>query len=129
MSKSAASFRCVECGARSPRWVGRCSACGEWNSVVEDVSPSPLGDPGARPVAITDVGGDTFGLQPTGVGELDRVLGGGLVPGSATLLGGEPGIGKSTLVLQALAALAAQGHRCLAVSAEESSHQVRQRAE
>jgi DNA repair protein RadA/Sms len=113
--------------------VGRCPACDAWNTLVEEVEragrPSAAGAGAARPVPIVEVGAHGCAARPTGIGELDRVLGGGLVPGSVTLLGGEPGIGKSTLLLQALASLAGRGARCLLVSAEESHHQVRARAE
>ncbi len=120
--------RCLACGAETPRWVGRCPACRAWGTVEE----GPGGPPDAAPAPvrpITDVPTTAGSRRPTGIGELDRVLGGGLVPGSVTLLAGEPGLGKSTLLLQALGALAAAGTRCLLVGAEESTEQVRQRAE
>jgi DNA repair protein RadA/Sms len=133
MSRSRATFRCRECGADSPRWVGRCPSCESWNT-LDEVAPAVrprAGAPGepvaARPLAEIDPA--EWAPRPTGVGELDRVLSGGLVPGSVTLLGGEPGIGKSTLVLQALAAMAAAGQRVLYVSGEEAAQQVRLRAE
>jgi DNA repair protein RadA/Sms len=145
MARLRTVHRCTECGATAPRWSGRCSGCGEWNSLVEEVeatTPSPAGSArrfgglggGAgverdRPVPILEVDAAEWAARPTGIGELDRVLGGGLVPGSVTLVGGEPGIGKSTLLLQALGTLAAAGARCLLVSAEESKQQVRLRAE
>ena len=126
-------FRCGECGAGAPKWAGRCPTCDEWNTLVEEVErPAAVGSPGAaaeRAVPIVEVDAHEWAARPTGVSELDRVLGGGLVPGSVTLLGGEPGIGKSTLLLQALASLAGSGARCLLVSAEESRQQVRLRAE
>jgi DNA repair protein RadA/Sms len=135
MSRPRAVHRCVDCGATSPRWAGRCPACGEWDTLVEEVVEAGGGAGGAvpagpvEPVPIGQV--DTGGARArsTGVGELDRVLGGGLVPGSVTLLGGEPGVGKSTLLLQAMSALTGGGARCLLVSAEESLEQVRRRAE
>lgn len=130
-------YNCSDCGASYPKWTGKCTACGSWNSLVEDVE-----DPNANSIASLAAGlalvpagtaqligeVDTTHGSPrsTGIGELDRVLGGGLVPGSVTLLGGEPGIGKSTLLLQALAAWPG---RTLYVSAEESAQQVRMRAE
>jgi DNA repair protein RadA/Sms len=127
-------FRCGECGAASPKWAGRCDGCGEWNTIVEEVEGPPAAArlppaviEAARPIGEVPMVG--VEPMPTGVGELDRVLGGGLVPGSVTLLGGEPGVGKSTVLLQALAGLAASGRRVLYVSAEESAHQVRRRAE
>ncbi len=131
--------RCEVCGAETPKWVGRCPECGEWGSVIEvEVSRAPAGrvgslaasSPGAaRPVPIAEV--DSLGARrlPTGLAEVDRVLGGGLVAGSVTLVGGEPGIGKSTLLLQVLGAMAAGGVRSLLVSAEESAEQVRLRAD
>jgi DNA repair protein RadA/Sms len=141
MSRRHRTHRCTACGAGSHRWAGRCPSCAEWNTLVEEaddagwgpgVGPGgrwPAGDPEADlPVALGDVDGAAAAPVPTGVAELDRVLGGGLVPGSVTLLGGEPGIGKSTLLLQAMAALAVGGTRCLLVCAEESAQQVRRRA-
>lgn len=123
--------QCTECRAEATRWAGRCSGCGAWNTLVE-VAPPPA--PGVlaeavKAVALAEVAALGAPSRPTGLAELDRVLGGGLVRGSATLVGGEPGIGKSTLLLQALAAMARQGARCLLVSAEESVQQVRLRAE
>jgi DNA repair protein RadA/Sms len=127
--------RCSDCGGTAPRWSGRCPACGEWNTLVEEAERAlpaagpAAGEGGARPVRVADVEMAEWRTRPTGVEELDRVLGGGLVPGSVTLVGGEPGIGKSTLLLQAAASMAATGARCLLVSAEESGQQVRLRAE
>ncbi|MBW3627240.1 MAG: DNA repair protein RadA [Actinobacteria bacterium] len=135
MAKAKLLHRCADCGGSSPTWLGRCPGCGAWNTLVEEVSeelPRPWGTPGgARPapaVPIGEVDLDQWRARPTGIGELDRVLGGGLVPGSVTLLGGEPGIGKSSLLLQALGATAA-GTRSLLITAEESPQQVRLRAE
>jgi DNA repair protein RadA/Sms len=129
-------YNCSDCGASFPKWAGKCSACGAWNSLVEDVEePSNHAAtlaaglalvPAATARRIGDVDVEHGAPVPTGVDELDRVLGGGLVPGSVTLLGGEPGIGKSTLLLQTLACRAG---RTLYVSAEESAQQVRLRAE
>lgn len=122
---------CSECGTAHPKWGGQCSACRAWNTLVEEVvgaSAVPIVGlaPSAPPVPIDAV--DPLGATPhaTGIGELDRVLGGGLVPGSVTLLGGEPGVGKSTLLLQLLAGW---GGKALYVTAEESAQQVRLRAE
>ncbi len=137
MAKVRTVHRCTECGSGAPRWSGRCNGCGAWNTLVEEIEEArPSGAtarrPGAErdhPVPILEVDAAEWSARPTGVGELDRVLGGGLVPGSVTLVGGEPGIGKSTLLLQALGSLAAAGARCLLVSAEESKQQVRLRAE
>jgi DNA repair protein RadA/Sms len=126
------TYSCSECGAASPRWVGRCPACGSWNSLVEEVvtrsgPPRPAG-PVTPAVRIVEVAPQVGAHRPTGVGELDRVLGGGLVAGSVVLLAGEPGIGKSTLLLGVLAGLA-EGGPVLYVCAEESREQVRLRAE
>jgi DNA repair protein RadA/Sms len=129
MTRAHAVHCCTECGAEAARWVGRCPSCGAWNTLVER-PPSRLTattEPRSRPVPIADVSDTARHPESTGLSEVDRVLGGGLVPGSVTLLGGEPGIGKSTLLLQALAHLA-QRHRCLLVAAEESPQQVRLRA-
>jgi DNA repair protein RadA/Sms len=134
MARRRMVHRCTECGAESPRWAGRCGTCGEWNTLVEEVEDGGGGTGSEqpvereRPVPLAEVDAAAAGPRPTGLGELDRVLGGGLVPGSVTLLGGEPGIGKSTLVLQAMAVLAASGARCLLVCAEESPQQVKRRA-
>jgi DNA repair protein RadA/Sms len=126
------AYACTECGAASPRWVGRCPTCGAWNSLVEEVlertAPARASGPVTPPVPITEVAAQTGAHRPTGVDELDRVLGGGLVAGSVVLLAGEPGIGKSTLLLGVLAGLAADGP-VLYVCAEESREQVRLRAE
>lgn len=125
-------YVCGECGVRSPRWVGRCTACGAWGSVAEQAAPPARAERSLELVpAPARLGDASEPLPPrlaTGVGELDRVLGGGLVPGSLVLLGGEPGIGKSTLVLQALARLSA-GAEVLLVTGEESVAQVRTRAQ
>ena len=133
-SKVRTKFACVECGASAPKWVGRCDSCGEWNSLVEE-SPARSNvmsgalAPAVAAVPITDISALDADPSPSGVAEFDRVLGGGLIPGSVTLVGGEPGVGKSTLLLQVLAGPAAAGASVLYVSAEESAHQVRRRAE
>jgi DNA repair protein RadA/Sms len=121
MSRSRTVLRCQECGSQSPKWVGRCPACGEWNSLVEELevaggepSTVPLGAP-AVPIAEVDV--EAGHPRSTGSRELDRVLSGGLVPGSVTLVGGEPGVGKSTLLLQVASEMAKSGGRVLYVSA------------
>lgn len=131
MSRTKVVYRCEECGAATPKWSGRCASCEAWNTLVEELEASapalttPAGA-GAVPLPIGEVAADGATPEPTRIDEVDRVLGGGLVPGSVTLLGGEPGIGKSTLLLQLLARW--QG-RSLYVSAEESAQQVRMRAE
>ena len=135
MARLRTVYVCGDCGASYPKWAGKCDACGAWNSLVEDVEGPPesatlaagmaLVPPGkASPITSLAATGST--PIATGIGELDRVLDGGLVPGSVTLLGGEPGIGKSTLLLQLLHVWSG---RSLYVSAEESAHQVRLRAE
>jgi DNA repair protein RadA/Sms len=134
MAKTRTLHRCTECGSSSPRWAGRCGSCGEWNSLVEESREASAAPPGGSlpppgiPVPVSEVVDDSIGLRPSGVAEFDRVLGGGLVPGSVTLVGGEPGIGKSTLLLQVAAASAARGCRVLYMSGEESPTQVRARA-
>jgi DNA repair protein RadA/Sms len=126
-------YACSACGAQSPRWIGRCPECGEWNTLAEERGGreervAPAADaPAPRPLA--DVDADELPRVPTGLGDFDRVLGGGLVPGSVVLLGGEPGIGKSTLLLQVAARLAKRGRTTLYVSAEESVRQVKLRAD
>jgi DNA repair protein RadA/Sms len=136
MAKARSSYVCQNCGAITGRWQGKCDSCGEWNTIIEEAAafgvgaaPGRRGQPG-RPFPLEDLAG---GAEPlprivTGLGELDRVAGGGFVAGSATLIGGEPGIGKSTLLLQACAGLARRGGRVVYVSGEESTDQVRLRA-
>ncbi len=131
MARHKTIHRCTECGTAAPKWAGRCASCGGWNTLVEEVEcPAPLTavGPPATPVPIASVDLHRARPRPTGVPEVDRVLGGGLVPGSVTLLGGEPGIGKSTLLTTVAGQWAAAGQRVLYVSAEESAHQVRVRA-
>jgi DNA repair protein RadA/Sms len=148
MARVRHGYRCGGCGAASARWAGRCPSCGEWNALFEEraprqapnhrlvsVSPAapsvwPPSGPGAEgPVALSEVDVVAAAPSATGLAELDRVLGGGLVPGSVTLLGGEPGVGKSTLLLQVLRAATGGGGRALLVCAEESPRQVRLRAQ
>jgi DNA repair protein RadA/Sms len=124
--------RCTECGASSPVWAGRCPGCDAWNTLVEepDRDAAPVRRTDREPAArIADVGAVDAAPGATEVAELDRVLAGGLVPGSVTLLGGEPGIGKSTLLLQAAAGAARTGRTVLYLTAEEASAQVRRRAD
>jgi DNA repair protein RadA/Sms len=132
-SKTKTVHRCSECGCETPRWLGRCPECDAWGTLTEAMPVAPVTG-AARvavdgPVPIGDVDARTAAPMSTGVGELDRVLQGGLVAGSVTLLAGEPGMGKSTLLLQALGQLAAGGTSCLLVTAEESCAQVKVRAE
>ncbi len=134
MAKATASFTCTACGASFGKWSGKCEACGAWNSIVEEAplsaGPKALGARG-RSIPLTDL--STEEAPPpraaSGMEELDRVLGGGLVPASALLVGGDPGIGKSTLLLQAAASFARNGLKCLYISGEEASAQVRMRAQ
>src|SRR5690554_1408576 len=130
-AKIQTAFICQSCGAVFPRWLGRCSSCGEWSSVVEERvekgASSGTRGRGASSIKlqrIADVRADDARRYPTGIGELDRALGGGPVAGGVILLGGDPGIGKSTLMMQALAALAHRGHRALYLTGEESAAQV-----
>lgn len=122
-------MRCRECGYQSVRWLGRCPGCGEWHTFEEE-SPGPTGPPSVEPPRpITEVAAVGEPRVAIGIAEMDRVLGGGLVPGSVVLLGGDPGIGKSTLLLQAAFRIARSGWRVLFASGEESALQVRLRAE
>ncbi|HEX6461137.1 MAG TPA: DNA repair protein RadA [Thermoleophilaceae bacterium] len=132
-------FVCSQCGNESPKWHGRCPGCGEWNTMVEERAVEAARSGGsslarksakpARPIALADVEAPALARYTTGIGELDRVLGGGIVPGSLVLIGGAPGIGKSTITGGALGNLAAAGRRVLYVSGEESAAQVKLRAE
>ena len=136
MAKISKAYVCQACGAVTARWCGKCASCGEWNSIIEEQTPS------GSPALIAIKGGkgrlatfETLAAAtidsprlPTGMAELDRVLGGGLVAGSAVLVGGDPGIGKSTLLLQAAAKLAETGARVVYLSGEEAPAQVRMRA-
>jgi DNA repair protein RadA/Sms len=132
MAKQVTQFTCQACGALFPKWVGRCTTCGAWNTLVEEVVPAKrTGAAPARSTAalpVRDIDADLAARIPTGIGELDRVLGGGAVLGGVVLLGGDPGVGKSTLLMQALAGLAAKGCRALYVSGEESAGQTAARA-
>ncbi len=133
-------FVCQECGAQSPKWLGRCADCGAWNSYVEERAADSGGASaaanryaaaGAPSTArlYADIEVEQFPRLTTGIGEFDRVLGGGVVPGSLVLLGGEPGIGKSTLLLQAAASMARTVGPVLYSSGEESEHQIKSRGE
>ena len=135
MARERSVYACQSCGYQSQRWLGRCPDCQSWNSLVEErvesapptASRRPAGSTIATPAPVAEVADASEERRLTGIGELDRVLGGGAVPGSVILIGGDPGIGKSTLVLQALGALAAGGPT-LYVSGEESPQQVKMRA-
>jgi DNA repair protein RadA/Sms len=122
-------YQCQSCGYSSPKWLGKCPDCGEWNSFVEEERVTKLkGQKTASPVALSDISAETGSRYSTGIKELDRTLGGGVVQGSVVLVGGDPGIGKSTLVLQSLNNLSKLG-KVLYVSGEESPEQVKIRAE
>ncbi len=132
MPRSRTVFRCMSCGADAPKWSGQCGTCSEWNTLAEELDAPSLAEthaPPPPPVPITAVRASDGRPVPTGLSEVDRVLGGGLVPGSVSLLGGEPGVGKSTLVLQLLGARARAGATTLYVTGEESTDQVRLRAD
>jgi DNA repair protein RadA/Sms len=132
-------FVCQECGAQAPKWMGRCTECGAWNSLVEERAESAAAAAGTNRFSqfstsstaklYADVEMSEGVRLSTGIGEFDRVLGGGVVPGSLILLGGEPGIGKSTLLLQAAAHFAREAGPVLYASAEESEHQVKSRGD
>ncbi|MCW2246398.1 DNA repair protein RadA/Sms [Azospirillum fermentarium] len=134
MAKATSRFVCQSCGAAYPKWAGRCDACGEWNSLVEEAvpeqAPKGLGSAKGRKIAFVGLSGasDPAPRRLSGIGELDRVAGGGFVPGSAVLIGGDPGIGKSTLLLQAMSSLS-QHSACVYISGEEAVDQVRLRAQ
>ncbi|MEM9059975.1 MAG: DNA repair protein RadA [Pseudomonadota bacterium] len=137
MAKNSTQYVCRECGAAHRKWAGQCGSCGAWDTLDEDLGLSTagpaakaLGQAKGRTIQLSSLIGDEAPPARTesGIGELDRVLGGGLVPGSAILLGGDPGIGKSTLLLQAVAAFAARGAKTVYVSGEEAAAQIRMRA-
>lgn len=138
MAKQQSAFHCTECGWQTAKWVGRCGECQQWGTVVErgrseaslartTHSEAPTQGREAQP--ITQIHSESASHQATGIGELDRVLGGGIVPGAAILFSGEPGVGKSTLLLETAAKIASTGATVLYVSGEESAGQIRLRAE
>jgi DNA repair protein RadA/Sms len=138
MAKSKTLYICQECGQESVRWLGKCPGCGNWNTMVEEVvAAAPALKPGIspglsmgeKPVSISQVDAEDLPRVPTGSDELDRVLGGGIVPGSFVLVGGDPGIGKSTILLQLAARIALTHGTVLYVSGEESARQIRMRAD
>jgi DNA repair protein RadA/Sms len=134
-------YACQECGGQSPKWLGRCPECGAWNSLVEERAAAESAAPGAEvakryslavaagPQLYADIDTVVAERLSTGIGEFDRVLGGGVVPGSLVLIGGEPGIGKSTLLLQAAAHFAGSAGPVLYSSGEESEHQIKSRGQ
>jgi len=136
MAKAKIIYACQNCGYQSPKWLGKCPDCNQWNSLVEERferAAHPRGEltlgTKEEPASISEISTAEEGRIISGIGEFDRVLGGGLVPGSVTLIGGDPGIGKSTLLLQAFAALSQKGLTCLYISGEESQRQIKLRAE
>ena len=142
MPKSTITFVCTECGGESLRWAGQCPHCQAWNTLQEfqvrkaddqqGAQPGPIHGRarcGAKPIALSEIASDGAPRRPLAWDELNRVLGGGVVPGSLVLVGGEPGVGKSTLLMHAAAQVAHQGGRVLYVSGEESAQQVRMRAQ
>lgn len=138
MAKSKTVYVCSECGYETSRWLGKCPECENWNTLVEEVRQPAEKTPekkikrapgaGSRAMLIDDIPDDAIARRPCGIGEFDRVLGGGIVDGSVILVGGDPGIGKSTLLTQACANMARAGERVLYVSGEESASQIKLRA-
>lgn len=136
MAKAKSVYACQNCGFQSAKWLGKCPDCSQWNTFAEEHfekatstrSELSLGSK-EEPTSIGDINTTEEGRVQSGIGEFDRVLGGGLVPGSVILIGGDPGIGKSTLLLQAVAAVSQKGLTCLYVSGEESQRQIKMRAE
>ena len=135
MAKPKIIFACQNCGYQSPRWLGKCPDCNQWNSLVEETTEvnkntrAEVSGTRQDPSRLSQISTQEEGRVLSGISEFDRVLGGGLVPGSVILIGGDPGIGKSTLLLQAFAALSQKGLTCLYVTGEESQRQVKMRAE
>jgi len=136
MAKPKIIYACQNCGFQSPKWLGKCPDCNQWNSLVEErfeQAAHPRGELSLgtkeEPAPLAQISTAEEGRLLSGIGEFDRVLGGGLVPGSVILIGGDPGIGKSTLLLQAFSALSEKGLKCLYVTGEESQRQVKMRAE
>lgn len=137
MARTKSIFRCQACGYETPKWMGRCPGCQQWNTMVEELEipakdrcrHATLSEARRRAASIVEVTGTDEPRISTGMRELNRVLGGGLVPGSLILVGGDPGIGKSTLLLQLSSSLAVSGLRALYVSGEESARQIRLRAD
>ncbi|MBO0334502.1 DNA repair protein RadA [Sneathiella sp. CAU 1612] len=135
MARSSEQFTCQSCGETYRKWQGRCESCGEWNSLLESTAdvavPSGLSTGKGRALTFTALNADISEYKRTAsqIGELDRVLGGGFVPGSSILIGGDPGIGKSTLLLQAVAKMAMAGSPCIYISGEEATQQISMRAQ
>jgi DNA repair protein RadA/Sms len=135
MAKVKVEYACTACGFSSPKWLGKCPDCGQWGSIVEEVAAGETkyrvaldGVAASKPVPLDKVTESASERSASGIAEFDRVMGGGLVPASATLIAGDPGIGKSTLLLQAAQGLARDGRKVLYVSGEESEAQIKMRA-
>src|SRR5512139_3111679 len=136
MTKARIQYVCQSCGAVALKWAGQCKVCGEWNTLEETVV-APAREhlaarpwtPLSQPQPLPEIQADQFQRLPVASAELARVLGGGMVPGSVVLVGGDPGIGKSTLLLQASAQLAEENRPVLYISAEESIYQIKMRAD
>ena len=138
MAKEKTSYCCSACGYETPRWMGKCPGCGAWNTLEEQAPKTQLAAPqkaikqrpgtGAKAMRLSEIPEESAERVTTGIGEFDRVLGGGVVEGSLMLVGGDPGIGKSTLLLQASEHLSREGKRVLYISGEESARQIRMRA-
>jgi DNA repair protein RadA/Sms len=134
LKKSKTSFFCQHCGYMSPKWLGKCPSCNGWNCFAEELVSEPVSGSRAelafngKPMPIEEIPAEEGERTVTGIAEIDRVLGGGIVSGSAILIGGEPGIGKSTLMLQVMKNLAASGHKVLYISGEESAQQIKLRS-
>lgn len=136
MQKAKRYFSCQACGYQTPKWLGRCPDCGEWNTMIEEIIDSPdlsggviIGGGSTGPLPITDVESGEGKRLSSGISEFDRVLGGGIVPGSLVLIGGDPGIGKSTLLLQSSGKISKKGKTVLYISGEESPGQIRMRSD
>ena len=134
MAKIKTLFVCQECGYETPRWMGKCPACNNWGSLIEEIQDKGdkkkggISEPGAKPLKLNEITFDDEERLDTGIKELDRVLGGGIVKGSLVLVGGDPGIGKSTLLLQVCSSVNLKGI-VLYVSGEESIRQIKMRAD
>jgi DNA repair protein RadA/Sms len=134
MARQRTIYACQKCGAQSPRWLGRCPECGDWNTYAEEVeesAPQSAVKVGvdASPLPLSEIAAQEGTHVPTGIAEFDRALGSGYIPGGVALIGGDPGIGKSTIVMQALSKISECGTRVLYVSGEESAAQIKLRAE
>ena len=135
MARQKTIFVCQNCGYKAPKWLGRCPDCSIWNSFVEELTEIGTQEKGKKrnladkPQRIDTVTLDKKTRDKTGLREFDRILGGGVVPGSLVLIGGDPGIGKSTLILQVIHKLAQKGLKTLYISSEESIQQMKMRAQ